>query len=150
MNDRPLDGAEYSTAHTGMQFEIAGEGEVYAMSQGGGGGYGDVLDRDPDAVVRDLRQDLISAWTARSIYFVAVDPATGSHDAAETERLRAEERAARLARAVPFDEFERGWTSDLPPEGLQYYGSWGDPAVIHAGASGETMPAGALAPVMIV
>jgi hypothetical protein len=150
MNERPFASAEYSSSHTGMQFEIAAEGEVYAMSQGGGGGYGDVLERDPDVVVRDLRRDLISEWTARHIYFVAVDVATGSHDAAETERLRAAERAARLERAVPFDKFEQGWTTDLPPAGLPYYGSWADRTVIHAGAPDITMPADSLQPVMMI
>lgn len=150
MNERPFAGAEYSTSHTGMQFEMAAPGEVYAMSQGGGGGYGDVLERDPVAVVRDLRRDLISPWTARSIYFVVVDPATGALDAAETERLRDEERRARLSRGVPFDEFERTWTTDQPPAGLPYYGSWADRTVIHAGGPDVTMPADALQPVAML
>ncbi|WP_320669490.1 hydantoinase B/oxoprolinase family protein [Patulibacter defluvii] len=148
MNERPFAGADYSTSHTGLQFELAGEGDVYAMCQGGGGGYGDVLERDPEAVVTDLRRGLISAWTAQGIYRVAVDE-HGDHDPAETERLRAEERAARLRRGVPFAEFERRWTSDLPPAGLPYYGSWADREVIHAGSTEVTMPADQLQSVMM-
>src|SRR5439155_6238954 len=49
MNERPLAAARYSTHHMGMGFELADEGELYMNCQGSGGGYGDVLERDPEA-----------------------------------------------------------------------------------------------------
>ena len=54
MNSRPFAGARYSTHHMGMGFELAEEGEVYMICQGTGGGYGDVLERDPEAVMADI------------------------------------------------------------------------------------------------
>lgn len=41
------------------------------MCQGTGGGYGDVLQRDPALVIKDLEESLISDETAREIYHVA-------------------------------------------------------------------------------
>jgi hypothetical protein len=53
--------------HMGMGFELADEGELYMICQGSGGGYGDVLERDPEAVMVDLEADYISHPTAREI-----------------------------------------------------------------------------------
>ena len=43
----------------GLQFDVAKDGELYMISQGAGGGYGDVLERDPDVgrQGRRARQD---------------------------------------------------------------------------------------------
>ena len=69
-------------------------GEVLAMTWQGGGGYGDPLHREPDAVVRDLREEKITAAAARSVYGVVVHggvvDAAGTAD--ERERLRAARR----------------------------------------------------------
>jgi N-methylhydantoinase B len=61
---------------------------------GGGGGWGDPLDRDPSRVVDDLRDGYISGEAARRDYGVVVD-ASGSAALAETERTRADTRARR-------------------------------------------------------
>lgn len=61
-----------------------------------GGGYGDPLERDPEAVARDLSYGLISPRTAESIYGVVVDEATGKVDRAQTEQRRLELRNQRL------------------------------------------------------
>ncbi len=73
MNDQPFAGARYSTHHMGMGFELADEGEVYMICQGSGGGYGDVLDRDPESVLADVAAGYLSPETAREIYFVVYD-----------------------------------------------------------------------------
>ena len=73
MNEQPFPGARYSTHHMGMGFELADEGELYMICQGSGGGYGDVLERDPEAVMADLEADYISHPTAREIYCVVYD-----------------------------------------------------------------------------
>jgi N-methylhydantoinase B/oxoprolinase/acetone carboxylase alpha subunit len=150
MNERPFADADYTTSHTGLQFELAAPGELYMASQGTGGGYGDVLEREPEAVVRDMRRGLISEWTARHIYAVAADPDTFALDLNETERLRTEKRAERLTNGVPFAEFEATWTTKTPPEGMPYYGCWDDPAVIYAGNPATTMPAEAIQAVMMM
>src|SRR3546814_2841916 len=57
----------------GMTFEICNEGEIYMICQGSGGGYGDVLERDPELVMKDLREDLMSHENAHDIYKVVYD-----------------------------------------------------------------------------
>jgi acetone carboxylase, alpha subunit len=135
MNDRPFPGARYSTHHMGMGFELADEGEVYMISQGSGGGYGDVLDREPESVLADVEAGYLSHATAREIYFVRYDEQSLALDPGATQSARDAERAARKARGVPYGEFVNAWVTAEPPEKLPYYGSWGDDAsVIHATA----------------
>lgn len=64
----------------------------------GGGGYGDPLDRDADAVARDVRAGVVSVGAAERIYGVALD--AGAVDEAVTERRRASIRFERLGREV--------------------------------------------------
>jgi hypothetical protein len=132
MNEKPFAGT-YTTHHTGLQFEPAQPGELYIQTQSGGGGYGDVLERDPELVMKDLREELISEWVARNVYRVAFDAETLLVDDAETRRLRDEERRARCRRGRPFAEFEKAWTKAAPPAGVPYYGSWERPDEIYAG-----------------
>lgn len=60
----------------------------------GGAGVGNPLDREAEAVWKDVRDELVSVASARADYGVVVDPVTMQLDAAGTERLRAERRAA--------------------------------------------------------
>src|ERR1700759_4067724 len=48
-------------------------GEVFAMTWQGGGGYGDPLTRDPEAVARDLREQKVTAGGARTVYGVVIE-----------------------------------------------------------------------------
>jgi N-methylhydantoinase B/oxoprolinase/acetone carboxylase alpha subunit len=137
MNERPIPGGKYTSQDMGMTFELCNEGEIYMICQGSGGGYGDVLERDPQLVMKDLQEDLISQDTARDIYKVVFDPATQLVDQAATDALRAAERAARVARGKPFDEFVRDWVTPEPPAHLPYFGSWDDPKVIYATSAGQ-------------
>jgi acetone carboxylase, alpha subunit len=142
MNERPFPGGRYSTHHMGMQFEIAKQGELYMIAQGTGGGYGDPLEREPEGVMRDLRENLISPRTARAIYFVAYDERTFLPDLDATRRMRDEERAARKRRGKPFDEFVKDWVKPTPPEGLPYYGQWADRETIYIGNPNVTAKRG--------
>jgi acetone carboxylase alpha subunit len=126
MNERPFDGGQYLTNHMGLQFDVAKDGELYMISQGAGGGYGDVLERDPHAVVRDVELNRISATVAREIFAVAYDPGTFILDADATTELRAQARRARLQRGKPYAEFVKEFVTPEPPKDLLYYGSWGD------------------------
>jgi N-methylhydantoinase B len=78
----------------------------------GGGGYGDPLDRNPRAVVRDLRTGATSLAVASSTYGVVVDPQTLTLDAAKTEVRCREIRAERIARgrapALPAPQSSNG------------------------------------------
>ena len=73
-------------------------GDVLRHELAGAAGWGDPLERDPKAVLRDVRNEMISVDTARRDYGVAVDIDTWSIDESETEKLR---------KAI---EQARGWT----------------------------------------
>jgi len=67
---------------------------------GGGGGYGDPLTRDPSRVLKDVRERWVTRGTAESVYGVVLsgeaEAETLAIDMAATERRRAEiEQAAR-------------------------------------------------------
>lgn len=101
------------------------EGDTYYSVVGGGGGYGDVLERDPAAVMRDLRDGLTSHRAARDVYRVAYDADTLVLDRAGTERARQLIRQERKARAKPYKEFIKQWEQRRPaPEILTYYGNY--------------------------
>jgi acetone carboxylase, alpha subunit len=135
MNTQPFPEARYSTHHMGTGFELADEGEVYMICQGSGGGYGDVLDRDPESVLGDVAAGYLSPETAREIYFVVYDEGNPTVDAEATTAARDAERAARKTRGVPYAEFVASWVTAEPPSHLPHYGSWGDDnSVIHATA----------------
>ena len=82
----------------GMTFEICNEGELYMICQGSGGGYGDVLERDPALVMKDLAEELLSHDIARDIYQVVYDERTLVVDEAATRLKRSEYRALRIRR----------------------------------------------------
>ncbi len=125
MNEQKIPGGTYSTQGA-MNFELCEQGELYMICQGAGGGYGDVLDRDPQMVIKDIEEELLSPETAREIYKVAFDSSNLVLDLEETEKLRDQERQARIKRGIPYDEFVKDWVRDEPAEGLPYMGSWGD------------------------
>lgn len=56
---------------------------------GGGGGYGDPLKRDPEAVAADVRMGYVSVGRARAVYGVVLDPQSYSVDNEATQKLRA-------------------------------------------------------------
>ncbi len=142
MNERPIPGT-YTTQDMGMTFELCNEGEIYMICQGAGGGYGDVLERDPDLVMKDVREELMSPGLARDIYKVVYDEETMVVDLQATAAARAAERQARIARGKPFDEFCAAWVTAEPPAHVPYFGSWNDDKLIYATNAGQrvTMPA---------
>jgi N-methylhydantoinase B len=73
-------------------------GDIVREESSGGGGWGDPLDREPARVARDVELGYIGAEQARRRYGVDVRPdgALGL----DTERLRAELRAARVSVTV--------------------------------------------------
>lgn len=110
--------------------EVLMNGDVFIAAVGGGAGYGDVLERDPDLVMQDLKDGLISHWAAKNIYHISYDPVTLRFDAGETEKWRNAEREARKQRGLPFREFERRWSQKHPPaQVLRYYGNWPNPGI---------------------
>ncbi len=64
------------------------------MLTGGGGGYGDPLERDPEKVMEDVEDGYISLSSAEKDYGVVLD-SSGRVDKVETERLRSRIRKER-------------------------------------------------------
>jgi N-methylhydantoinase B len=54
----------------------------------GAGGNGDPMDRDPEAVRQDVRDDLVSVKAAEETYGVVIDESTREIDRAATAELR--------------------------------------------------------------
>jgi N-methylhydantoinase B len=64
-------------------------GDRISFFSAGGGGYGNPLERDPEAVERDVLFGYVSLASARKDYGVVIDPASLKLDRAQTEKLRA-------------------------------------------------------------
>jgi N-methylhydantoinase B len=83
-------------------------GDAFTRPSAGGGGFGDPLERDPEAVVEDVADDYVSVERAERDYGVvvrAIDAELARYelDAEGTERAREEIRGAR-----------RGWLEEDP------------------------------------
>jgi N-methylhydantoinase B len=87
-------GANYAESHLSP-------GEVFYMHWQGGGGYGDPLLRDADAVAGDLRELKVSDHGARAVYGVVL--VGGRVDEEATAELRHRMREDRRARASGVD-----------------------------------------------
>jgi N-methylhydantoinase B len=77
------------------------KGAVFRHVLAGAGGWGDPLERDPAAVLRDVRNELLSAQKALADYGVVLDTRTWTVDAVATARQREAIRQARGWTAVP-------------------------------------------------
>ncbi|HEY6995879.1 MAG TPA: hydantoinase B/oxoprolinase family protein [Xanthobacteraceae bacterium] len=64
-------------------------GDAFKIRSGGGGGYGDPLERPIDEVREDVRQGYVTVKSAAELYGVVLDPDTFEVDLAATEQLRA-------------------------------------------------------------
>lgn len=150
MNDRPFANAEYSTHHMGLQYDLARRGELYMISQGSGGGYGDALEREPEMVMTDLRDGLISHDVAQRIYRVVYDEETLALDTEATEAARAAEREDRKRRGLSYDEFMARHVDDRPPAYPAFYGCWNDErGTIYHGSPDHSTAADAIEPVIM-
>jgi N-methylhydantoinase B len=66
---------------------------VLTIVAGGGGGYGDALDRDPALVAADVRNGKVSAGRAATDYGVVIQAGTCTPDLQATAALRDRMRA---------------------------------------------------------
>ena len=127
LTQRTLKG-DYSLTSSASDTEDLTEGDIIIHSCGGAGGYGDVLERSPDLVIKDLDENYVSEDVARDIYGVIIDPETRLVDEAATTARRNEIRAERLSKALPFDAFMEQWSRKKPPAKLlEHYGAWPEP-----------------------
>ena len=75
-------------AVVGGVYEAMAADEVLVNNSGGGGGWGPAFERDPEAVLRDVREGYVTVASARRDYGVAIDEATLELDLAGTSELR--------------------------------------------------------------
>ena len=64
-------------------------GDVVYMRVASGGGYGDPLDRNPELVLEDIIDGIISLKAAREIYGVVLNETGETVDLTATKNLRA-------------------------------------------------------------
>jgi N-methylhydantoinase B len=81
-------------------------GEVLVNNTGGGGGWGDAFERDPLAVLDDVREGYVTVEGARRDYGVEIDVVAWVIDEAATRRLREGSRAPEPA-AIGAESVER-------------------------------------------
>ncbi|MHB8109800.1 MAG: hydantoinase B/oxoprolinase family protein [Syntrophorhabdaceae bacterium] len=126
--EKPLDGiAEMSQITT--LFAPYEQNDAIFVAGGGGCGYGDVLERDPALVIKDVKAKTITKWQAANIYRVVYDDKTFRVNEEATQKMRDNERAERLRLAKPYNEFEKEWQQKRPPaEILTYYGNYPNPS----------------------
>lgn len=75
-------------------------GDILSVAQAGGGGYGDPLDRDPEAVGRDVMNGYVSKGAAREVYGVVLSP-SGEIEEEQTREARERLREQRGERQEP-------------------------------------------------
>jgi len=76
-------------------------GDRLRMALPGGGGYGDPLERDPERVLRDVRDEVVSLQTATDVYGVVLGADGRSVDAAATAARRAALNESRSRSPLP-------------------------------------------------
>jgi N-methylhydantoinase B len=102
----PTGAAEPLPSKFAMDFK---KGDIYRHIHAGGGGWGDPLERDPAAVLRDVRNEFLSSGKAAADYGVIVDTEARQVDTSATDALRARMRSERAWSETP--AVQRG---DLP------------------------------------
>ncbi len=87
-------GGELLVPRIKSQHEIR-QGDVVSVRWSGGGGYGDVLDRPPESVLRDVVHQVVSPECAVNVYDVAIRADGKQVDWTETGRKRIRRRLER-------------------------------------------------------
>lgn len=106
-------------------------GDVFSHAYNGGGGYGDVLERDPVKTAWDVENGFLTREAAASAFGIVLteeDDGRFSVDAEATAKARGAIRAGRKARAVPVSEWlqrerERVAARRVVPEVARMYDS---------------------------
>ena len=101
-NARPLESKVTTTMY---------RGDVIRHEWAGGGGWGDPLERDPERVLRDVRNEYVSVDSARDDYGVVIDTGAWTVDTAATEARREGLRAGRASSLSKVT-----WTDSAPAE----------------------------------
>jgi len=119
---------DYRLESSGQPTEQFSEGDIMIFSMGGGGGYGDVLERPTELVAKDLKEGMITSIVAESVYGVVLVDGTDQIDLSATENRRNKFRRTRLKEGKTFDEFIKVWSKKKPVQNIiEYYGDWPEP-----------------------
>lgn len=113
--ERPPAHDERANEHFSWGTHVINPRDLQVIRYNGGGGYGDPLDRQHEAVARDVDEAAVSGWAASDIYGVVFDEGTGMVDVALTRQRRRALRAERVGRAEEDIPIER---RDVSPTGL--------------------------------
>jgi N-methylhydantoinase B len=108
------------------------EGSLLVDYVAGGGGFGDPIDRDPQAVLKDLGRGWVSREIAQRIYGVMFSGDGNSVDSSATEARRREIRNGRKKEAAPVS----GKTSSVAPATDGWRRLLKFHAILEIGASG--------------
>jgi len=81
------------------EFDL-GRNDILYMRMASGGGYGDPVEREPQQVLRDVDEGIVSREEARSIYGVEIEGENPTLNAASTEMRRAALRKQRLKKTT--------------------------------------------------
>ncbi|WP_300465373.1 hydantoinase B/oxoprolinase family protein [Desulfobacula sp.] len=115
--------------HVTMPIRPMMNGDTFYVPVGGGAGYGDSQERDPEDVINDLKNNMTTHWIAKNVYKIAYDEKTLRLDKKKTKEIRSQAREERLNLGKPYDEFEAEWLTLRPPEeALKYYGAYPNPS----------------------
>ena len=73
------------------------KGDIFRITQASGGGYGDPFSRDPEAVLRDVIEEKMTAARVKDVYGVVIDVAKRvvDHDATDSLRKTRRDQALR-------------------------------------------------------
>jgi N-methylhydantoinase B len=104
-------------------------GDVLRIESPSGGGFGSPNRRDPDLVLRDVLDELISVEVAAAVYGVAI--VNGAIDMEETARLR-----------QGAGENREGWRISPGPERERYEGIWPIETSIALAGAAMNLPLG--------
>jgi N-methylhydantoinase B len=83
--------------------------DIFRHEIAGPGGWGDPLERDPERVLRDVRNELVSPESARRDYGVVLDLTAWKVDAAATKKLRDAMHAQRGGAPLPIVTWDDGF-----------------------------------------
>ena len=81
------------------EFDL-GRNDILYMRMASGGGYGDPLEREPQEVLRDVDEEIVSREEARSIYGVEIEGENPTLNPPATETRRAALRKQRLKKTT--------------------------------------------------
>jgi len=118
-------GGRYIPGHPSVPAHPVKTGDLLGFTSNGGGGLGDPIERDPDSIVPDIENGVVSLDMAYKVHCVSIDSESLKVDYQGTEELRQSKREERLNKGIPGSEYlkamvERRRKRDLPKRALEF------------------------------